>query len=375
MNTMTIPSHDPVCSTLNVKGFERYKASRFSKLALYLKLRDFLRHLVNSHGTDGDVFPSEETISQILGVSKGTALKAINAMLDEGILTSKTAEGYFVRKPTCGIHDTQIIVADWDSMFLSEMLECILAECKQRGTKTRVLRTLQKTIPPDQVEGKPPKTRLVLLGLPKNLATPLCHHFTSSGYDIVNVDTFIPGCGNGFVGIDNADGVRKGMAHLMALGHRRILLVVNEPVAEPNVFDRIKEFKQIVEENGLEKLRIEICPRGTWNKEGAKRLLIKIMSADHAPTAIFHVSDSGARTTLDCLAEIGIAVPQKVSVLGFNNERASAYVKPALSTVAQPMELMAKHIMDLILQVPKPTAKLRLPATLIVRESTGPANT
>ncbi len=373
MNDSQIITQNPACSSLNAKGFEIYKASRFSKLALHLKLRDFLRHLVNSHGTDGDLFPTEETISKRLGVAKGTALKAINAMIDEGILSTKIGEGYLVRKPSCGFHDIQIILPDWNSSFLADLLEDILTECKQRGAKARVLRTLQKTVPLDQIEGKPPRTRIVLLGFTQNFATPLCRYFTKCGYDVVNVDTPVLGCGNAFVGVDNVDGIRRGMAHLMGFGHRRILLLVNEPIAETNIFDRVKEFKKIIEETGLKESRIEICPRGTWHGSAAKNALIKIMNSIPPPTAIFHVSDNGARVTLGCLAEMGIAVPRDVSVLGVDNVRASAYFKPALSTVAQPMELIAKHTVDFSLQVSKPTAKTRLPTFLIVRESTGPA--
>ncbi len=342
-------------------------------MALHIKLRDFLRHLVNSHGVDGATFPSEEAISTILSVSKGTARKAIDAMIAEGILTPKTDEGYFVRKPSCGIHDVQILLPDCNASFIAELLEAMLVECKQRKIKSRILRPLQKTVPLDQIEGKPPHTRIVLLGFTRNLEMPLCRYFTSKGYDVVNVDTFIADCGNGFVGVDNIDGIQKGMVHLMGLGHRRILLLVNEPVAEPNVFERVREFKRIIKENDLEQSQIEIFPRGTWHGSVAKKALIKIMNHPTPPTAIFHVSDPGAWTTLECLAEMGIAVPQAVSVLGFDDVRGSAYVKPSLSTVAQPIELIAKRTIDMILQIPKPTAKVRLPTILVIRDSTGVA--
>lgn len=374
MNDTAINPEEQPCCEMTLNAFQSYQASRFTTMALHIKLRDFLRHLVNSHGVDGATFPSEETIASVLNVSKGTARKAIDAMIAEGILSTKTDKGYFIRKPSCASHTVQILVPDWNSPFISELLDAMLAECKQRGANARILRTLQKNVPLAQIEGKPPETRIILLGFTKNLTIPLCRYFTSNEYDVVNVDTPVTECGNGFVGVDNIDGIQKGMAHLMSLGHRRISLLVNEPVAEPNVFERVKEFKRVIEENKLEQSQIEISPRGTWHGSVAKNALIKIMSRTPPPTALFHVSDPGAVTTLECLANMGLAVPQDVSVLGFGDVRASAYVTPALSTVAQPIEQIAKHTIDLILQVPKPTTKIRLPTSLVVRDSTGPVS-
>jgi DNA-binding LacI/PurR family transcriptional regulator len=68
---------------------------------------------------------------------------------------------------------------------------------------------------------------------------------------------------------------------------------------------------------------------------------------------------------------MNIPVPEKISVLGFDDDRASAYMQPALSTLAQPVDEIARRAIDLLVQREAPTGEFLLPPKLVVRESTG----
>lgn len=59
-------------------------------------------------------------------------------------------------------------------------------------------------------------------------------------------------------------------------------------------------------------------------------------------------------------------------MLGFDDDRASAYMQPALSTLAQPVDLIARRAIDLLTRAQSPSGTVLLPPTLVVRESTGP---
>lgn len=85
------------------------------------------------------------------------------------------------------------------------------------------------------------------------------------------------------------------------------------------------------------------------------------------------MSDTGAWVTLKALADLDVPVPGKMSVLGFDDDRASAYMQPALSTLAQPVDHIARRAIELLVNDAHPVGDELLPPTLVVRESTGPA--
>ena len=103
----------------------------------------------------------------------------------------------------------------------------------------------------------------------------------------------------------------------------------------------------------------------------ARAKMDKVMVGPNRPTAIFAVSDPGAWTALQWLAERGIKVPAEVSFLGFDDDRHSQHVHPSLSTLRQPVKEMAQVVFQLLAAPIRPGQIQLLPPTLVIRKSTG----
>jgi len=105
-------------------------------------------------------------------------------------------------------------------------------------------------------------------------------------------------------------------------------------------------------------------------KRGAKALLRK----GDRPTAIFCCNDMLAIGVLQAAKDEGLQVPGDLSVIGFDNTILSNVVNPPITTVAQPMEYMAKLVFELIVSNLEndlaPKKRIVLRPELIVREST-----
>ena len=347
-----------------------------SRIPLHARVREFLRELILGHYQDGEKFYSEPALISELGVSQGTVRRALTDLAHEGLLVRKVPSGTFVQKRSAEAQEIRVIMPGCDSVFLMAILERILNDCQSQNIRVRIHHTLQGAHASEimrQFQGPPANLRVLLLGVPRHIAHPLYLMFSKHGIRVVNIDTLSPQCGDAYVGVDNADGIRQGMDHLMSLGHRRILLLVNEPMTEGTIQARVREFRAIVRSKHLTGSRVEIFPRDSYPSDKAKTRLRELLSQDSAPTAIFNVSDSGAWVTLKHLAEMRLPVPAKLSVLGFDDDRASAYMQPPLSTLAQPIDLIARHSIALLLQRDPPKGIQLLPPTLVVRESTGPA--
>jgi len=104
--------------------------------------------------------------------------------------------------------------------------------------------------------------------------------------------------------------------------------------------------------------------------EPARRLL----TLPDPPTAIFAANDVSALTTLDVAAELGLRVPDHLSVVGFDNIPESALSTPPLTTVDQPIRKMGQRSIELLISLirgePAEVTHITLATSLIVRQST-----
>lgn len=363
-------------SKLSPEALASHGKAHNERMPLHARTREYLRDIVLTNFEDGDKFYPEPIIIEKLNISQGTVRRALTDLAMEGLLVRKVPLGTFVQKRSSNAPEIRVVMPGCDSVFLMGILEKVLNDCRSRNLHVRIHHTMPGTYGTEilkQFQGEPSRLRVLLLGVNKNTARSLYLHLSRRGIRVVNVDTLADKCGDAYVGVDNAAGIQQGMEHLLLQSHHRILLLINEPMTEGNIQARAKEFKKIIKIKHLRRSQIEICERDAWRGAYAKARLSQLLKSPNPPTAIFTVSDSGAWITLKCLSEMNIAVPEKISVLGFDDDRASAYMQPALSTLAQPIDEIARRAIDLLVQRDTPTGDFLLPPKLVVRESTGKA--
>ncbi|MCJ8300909.1 MAG: substrate-binding domain-containing protein, partial [Pseudomonadales bacterium] len=100
-----------------------------------------------------------------------------------------------------------------------------------------------------------------------------------------------------------------------------------------------------------------------------------LLSLEDRPSAIFCHNDEMAIGVLKRAREMGIKVPEQLSVVGFDNIPFCEYSIPELSTVHQPKQLIGETAMKLLLNIlsgKKPNPEITLPTQLIVRGTTMP---
>ena len=182
----------------------------------------------------------------------------------------------------------------------------------------------------------------------------------------------LSGFTGGSISFDHEGEVDQILDYLTGLGHKRICFLANEPEASENVRLRIKFYEEECKARGLEALVVR-CGTQFWDSSNSKAYSAMPQVMELKPTAIFAFDDSGAWAALKWCLNHGIRVPHDVSILGFANDRPSAFTHPALSTIAHPIHELATSAVDLVTNAPvKPQVKMFEPK-LMVRESTGPA--
>ena len=112
--------------------------------------------------------------------------------------------------------------------------------------------------------------------------------------------------------------------------------------------------------------------------EPARLAALELLREPEPPTAILAMSDVLALGALQAAAELGVAVPGELSVVGFDDSPAASLAMPPLTTVAQPHEekgrVAATWLLDAIKagRGPRSRRRLVLPTDLVVRGSTAP---
>lgn len=185
---------------------------------------------------------------------------------------------------------------------------------------------------------------------------------------------------NEFYGVDSASSDYRGatkevISHLLSLGHRRIGFVYG--VADHELgLDRLQPFQESLTNAGIvvEPDLIDEC--GPTIEDGYQAAM-RLLKRTQRPTAIIAVNDLLAISTIRAAGDLGLRVPDDLSVVGFDNIPMTDYLMPRLTTVTKDAYNAGRSAFEMLLariQNPEiPRQVLHTPAKLIIRESTGPA--
>ena len=171
--------------------------------------------------------------------------------------------------------------------------------------------------------------------------------------------------------MDSADGVRQAVEHLAALGHRRIAHL-SGPATSWSAQERRRGLRAAGPAAGVE--TVELGPFAPTFQAGLQAADLAV-AAD--VSAVLAYNDLMALGVLSRLAARGIAVPQRLSVVGFDGIEMSAMTTPPLTTVLMPTEAAGRAAVGLLLEVLARPEEERgavqtLPTQLIVRSTTVP---
>ena len=171
---------------------------------------------------------------------------------------------------------------------------------------------------------------------------------------------------------DNVGGGRDIARFLVAGGHQRIAYIAGREDSSTNL-ERERGFR-----DGLAELGQRIYARaiGNYDVDQARQAALDLFAnAADRPDAVFVAGDLMAIVVLDTLRhELGLAVPQDVSVVGFDNVPQAAWASYELTTFEQPVQPMVEATVELLqsylrqAQTP-PSRNLVVPGQLIIRQS------
>ncbi len=194
----------------------------------------------------------------------------------------------------------------------------------------------------------------------------------SEGIPLVLVNGYVPGVDATFLSHDDEASMRTAIRHLVALGHTRIGLAsgpLRYTPAKRKVDGYLAAMDAHLGVSGEESIAYSL-----YSVEGGAAAARELIAAGH--TAIVCGSDPMAIGAIRAARTSGLGVPERVSVVGYDDSPNMAHTTPGLTTIRQAIPEMA-HAAALALtasdgRVPRCRGELLFEPELIVRASTGP---
>ena len=169
---------------------------------------------------------------------------------------------------------------------------------------------------------------------------------------LVLVDRRDPDGGTPSVSVDDVEGGRLGVAHLVATGHRRIA-VVGGPVGMQQIDDRIAGARSAVARAGLPAgTLVEITDLDSLTVDAGRRAgeRIAATTGPDRPTAVFCLNDLVALGVLQVATARGARVPQDLAIVGYDDIDFAAAAAVPLTSVRQPRAQLGQWGVRLLLE-------------------------
>lgn len=189
---------------------------------------------------------------------------------------------------------------------------------------------------------------------------------------LVGHDPEYPGLSS--VDVDNHQGAYAATRHLCDLGHPRVGAILGSLDLKETV-ERREGYRQALSDASCP-AEEEWIAIGDYSQESGYRIMQRWIEQDGYPSAVFCANDGMALGALLALHQADVAVPEEMSIIGFDDLPTSRYAYPPLTTVHQPIYEKGEQAADMIISQVEGTQDevrhVKLPAELVIRESAGP---
>lgn len=366
---------------------------------LYRRITDALRErIATGVWAEGDALPSRRALAQELGTTHITIDKAIGQLVKEGLLSATVGSGTYVKGP--GRAETAEalprsarrrigVVLGTHTFFNNDT-----SRAKQTPYFSEVLRGIQ-----DAFFGKDVDVNYIgmargdydsllaqdfgglVIVAPtlvdfadiKLLSTKCKLVAIGLSSDVMPGDDKLPA-----VDTDNYRGGYDAVRHLLDLGHTHIGLI-NLSLHQANMYDRYRGYIAALAEAGAciapEHLLIYPNYGNTSHAMMIERWLTKLHEEGKLPTAIFSCDQAMTESVMDALGKLSIAIPQQMSLVGYDDTVRFEYNTPSITVVRQPLYETGRRAAERLLEslapdAPSPEGTDHLPCELIIRQST-----
>ncbi|MEE9455388.1 MAG: LacI family DNA-binding transcriptional regulator [Paracoccaceae bacterium] len=326
-------------------------------------------------------------VSNIAGVSTATVSRTLH---NPNVVTAKTRKavmnavhqtGYTQNTAAQNLRQQRanailVLVPDISNTFFSEILSGIEHVASQANLTTLIADTLNDAHRTENFtrylfNGRADGALLLNGYLPDSIVetirnSPQNHPAIVSVSEALD-DQIVP-----HIGIDNIQATQMAVEHLLAKGHR-FITHLSGPAGNILTSDRIKGYRNAMVASGLNDSDQHLI-QGDFSIASGEAAANDIIAMERRPDAVFCSNDAMAIGLISALVNRGVAVPNDIAVMGFDDIEFARTCIPPLTTIHQPRrrigEMAAKTLLAQLgigdFEMPDTSS---LQATLVERDS------
>lgn len=325
------------------------------------------------------------------GVSLSTISKVLNGRADVASATRERVErvladrGYRRRggaRSETRAELIELVFHELDRIWSMELIDGVESVAKEHGLSVVLTVSGSRHAPDaDWIEGVMRRRPVGVVLVFSDLAPEYRERLRARAIPFVIVDPAgDPSPDAPSVGSANWSGGLAATRHLIELGHRRIAAVTG-PEDMMCSLARVDGYRSAMNSAGLP-IEPTWIRFGDFHVTGGRDHARELLAGPERPTAIFAGSDMQALGVLEVARELGLRVPEDLSVVGYDDIPLARWLTPRLTTVHQPLRRMGEEAARLAIRlaeepaaVAAPTPRMDLATSLVVRESTASPRT
>ncbi|MEM8984504.1 MAG: LacI family DNA-binding transcriptional regulator [Pseudomonadota bacterium] len=341
--------------------------------------------------------PTIDDVAYLAGVSIKTVSRVVNREPNVRDVTRRRVESAIVQlnyRPNISArnlasHRSHLVVLIYDDPGTGEtpdggtivrLQQGALRACHQAGCELlihpcdvrdkRARPTLQALIERTRPDG-------VVIAAPLSNIATVIRPFADAEVPYVRLSPGTKSVSEYAVGTDDRAVAAKMTQYLANLGHQEIAFISGHDQHRA-VVNRLRGYRDGLANAGIAYRETRVVAGDNTIRSGAAAAE-RLLARKKIPTAIFAANDEMAVGVIQAANRLGIVVPKQLSVAGFDDSTLARFSSPSLTTVRQPLAQMAECAVAALFadsdgQRPPPGINV-IPATLKIRDSTGPVPT
>ncbi len=196
----------------------------------------------------------------------------------------------------------------------------------------------------------------------------------AAGIPLCLINRFAPTRRADLLEIERMQGTYEATAHLLQLGHSRVGCITGIPNAATRS-DQVTGFRRALRDHGIQ-IDDGLILETHLSAAGGYRAGLELLNREDRPSAVLARTDRLAVGVMRAAWELGIHIPEQLSIIGYDDEPDARFMRPALTTIRQPQYEMgtraAALLFERISNPALPQRQVIVQPQLIVRETTAP---
>lgn len=320
---------------------------------------------------------SVSTVSHVLNgtrkVSEETRVDVLAAVEELSYRPNLLAKGLKTRRT----YTMGLLISDIQNPFFTSVVRGVEDVALSRGYHLFLCNTDEDPVRENEYITELTKKRVDgLMVAPSARRGDHVGRLRDEGVPFVFVDRDVEGVEADVVSVDNRTGMRLIAEHLVALGHRRIAMI-SGPLDKASGYERHLGLRDALAGLGVG-LDDSLVRFGDFRTAGGREGARELLSLPSPPTALVTANNQMTLGALLTVNEMGLRVPDDVSVVGFDDPEWAPLTGPPLTALAQPIYEMGVMAAEMLLDrieagQDEESRKVLLEPWLVVRKSTAPA--